>query len=87
MDWKSDGNNAAQVHLLLGVAMVLGFRPGKLATRCGWIMGSAAGSDKLIHELELALVPDLMDVGTSQFLQVTDAHNARILQLGAKFIF
>src|SRR5437868_4951046 len=46
------------------------FRPGKLATRCGWIMGSAAGSDKLIHELELALVPDLMDVGTSQFLQV-----------------
>jgi hypothetical protein len=24
---------------------------------------------------------------TSGFLQVTDAHNARILQLGAKFIF
>lgn len=35
-DWMSDGNNAAQVHLLLGVAMVLGFRPGKLSRRAAW---------------------------------------------------
>jgi len=35
-DWMSDGNNAAQVHLLLGIAMVLGFRPGKLRRRAAW---------------------------------------------------
>ncbi len=35
-DWNGDGNNAAPVHLLLGIAMVLSFRPGKLTRRAAW---------------------------------------------------
>lgn len=35
-DWNSDGNNAAPVHVLLGAAMVLSFRPGRLGRRVAW---------------------------------------------------